>query len=127
MSLRMNVPVVKTQPDGKRIDCFASGDEFFNYLHDKNGNIIVQNDAGWYDYATDHDGEPAAIPEKVFQENRWAHFAKNWRWMKYDDIDIKKHPELISCLYNHTEAQPATAPGKHARPSPKQVETRRYR
>ncbi len=40
------------QPDGKQLDCLVSGDEFYHYLHDKDGYTIVQSDAdGFYYYA----------------------------------------------------------------------------
>ena len=35
-----NVSVTVTQPDGTVLHCFASGDEFFNYLRDGNGYTI---------------------------------------------------------------------------------------
>ncbi|MDD2597322.1 MAG: peptidase M6, partial [Candidatus Cloacimonetes bacterium] len=38
------------QPDGSKLDLYASGDEFYNWLHDKNGYTVKQNDAGWYVY-----------------------------------------------------------------------------
>ena len=47
-----NVPVQITQPNGQVINCFASGDEFYNYLHDANGFTIVQTENGYYCYAT---------------------------------------------------------------------------
>lgn len=40
-----------TQPNGDVIECYTSGDEFFSYLHDSDGNIIVQNTQGQYVYA----------------------------------------------------------------------------
>lgn len=41
-----------TQPDGTIIQCFASGDEFFNFIHDENGYSIIQgNKDAWYYYA----------------------------------------------------------------------------
>jgi M6 family metalloprotease-like protein len=46
-----NVPLTLVQPNGDTLHCLASGDEFFNYLHDANGYTIVQNEAGWYVYA----------------------------------------------------------------------------
>ena len=46
------LPMQITQPNGTKIDCFASGDEFFNYLHDKNGYTIIQSrENGYYYYA----------------------------------------------------------------------------
>ena len=46
-----NVEVTLTQPDGQVIHCFASGDEFYNYLHDANGFTIVKGDGSYYVYA----------------------------------------------------------------------------
>ncbi len=44
------------QPDGTSIDCFISGDEFFNFIHDKNGYTIIEAADGWYYYA-EQDGD----------------------------------------------------------------------
>ena len=38
-----NVPQKITQPNGVTVECFASGDEFYNWLHCENGYTIVQN------------------------------------------------------------------------------------
>ena len=46
-----NIAVQVTQPDGQVIHCFASGDEFYNYLHDANGFTIVKDDDSYYCYA----------------------------------------------------------------------------
>ncbi len=46
-----NFPIKLVQPNGTEINCFVSGDEFFNYIHDENGFIIVQNlDTKFYCY-----------------------------------------------------------------------------
>jgi len=50
------LPLTFEQPDGAKIGVFASGDEFHNWLHDKDNYSIVQNDQGWYVYAQ-QDGE----------------------------------------------------------------------
>ena len=44
------VPQKITQPDGAVINCFASGDEFYHWLHDQEGYTIVLNpvDGGFY-------------------------------------------------------------------------------
>lgn len=40
-----------TQPNGQAIKCYASGDEFYNYLHDSNGRAIVKDEkTGYYVY-----------------------------------------------------------------------------
>lgn len=61
-----NIPVRLTQPDGQVIECFASGDEFYNYLHDANGFTIVKDEGGYYCYAMhDSKGEVVASSYRV--------------------------------------------------------------
>ena len=56
-----NIPVTKTQPDGTILHCFASGDEYFNYLHDANGYTIIQHPiTGYYVYADRRNGKLVA-------------------------------------------------------------------
>ncbi|MCF8405550.1 MAG: M6 family metalloprotease domain-containing protein [Bacteroidales bacterium] len=46
------IPQTLIQPDGSSIQCFATGDEFYNWLHDEDGYTIIQNHtSGWYYYA----------------------------------------------------------------------------
>jgi len=53
----MNVPVSVTQPNGEKLALYASGDEFYNWLHDKAGYTIIQDsDSGYYVYAKDDKG-----------------------------------------------------------------------
>lgn len=59
------VPTVLYQPNGSRIDCYSSGDEYFNYLHDSAGALIVQDAGGWYTYAENQDGQPVSSGERV--------------------------------------------------------------
>jgi M6 family metalloprotease-like protein len=52
-----NVPVTVTQPNGEKLALYASGDEFYNWLHDKAGYTIIQDkDTGYYVYAKDSNG-----------------------------------------------------------------------
>jgi M6 family metalloprotease-like protein len=44
------LPYTITQPDGKIIDCFVTGDEYFNWIHDSNGYTIIQAPDGYYYY-----------------------------------------------------------------------------
>jgi M6 family metalloprotease-like protein len=46
------VSVVVVQPDGSSLHCFASGDEFYNWLHDADGYTILKDpSSGWFVYA----------------------------------------------------------------------------
>lgn len=62
------VPVTVTQPDGTELNLFASGDEYYNWLHDANGYTVIQDpDTAYYVYADLADGElvpTALIPER---------------------------------------------------------------
>ena len=53
-----NVPRAVVQPNGDTLHCFASGDEFYNWLHDADNYTIVQNpETGWFVYADMHKGK----------------------------------------------------------------------
>ena len=57
------VPQRLFQPDGRIYECFASGDEYYNWLHDQNGFTIVQDHAnGFYVYAVLVKGELVPSP-----------------------------------------------------------------
>ena len=57
-ALLRNVPVKVKQPDGAILNCLASGDEFYNWLHDKDGYTILRNPStGFLVYANKVDGK----------------------------------------------------------------------
>ncbi len=59
-----NVYQTLIQPDGTILHCFASGDEFHNWLHDADGYTIIQHpETGFYVYA-DLDGKKL-VPSKL--------------------------------------------------------------
>ena len=109
-----DIPVKVVQSNGDTLHCLASGDEFFNYLHDENGFTIIQNDEGYYMYAM-YDGEniipsqfmagtvnPAAvglqpnvtISTQEYQKRRAA-------WFNYEDISRSKSPNRNHGLLNN--------------------------
>ncbi|MBO4645713.1 MAG: M6 family metalloprotease domain-containing protein [Bacteroidales bacterium] len=48
----VNVPRTFVQPNGDTLHCFATGDEFYHYLHDAEGFTIVKNvQTGYFVYA----------------------------------------------------------------------------
>ena len=53
-----NVPITLVQPDESIINCFASGDQYYQWVHDMNGYSIIQNERdGFYYYATKVNGQ----------------------------------------------------------------------
>ena len=58
-----NVPVHVRQPDGTVLSLLASGDEFYNWLHDKDGYTIMRNpETGYLVYADKVDGKLVPTP-----------------------------------------------------------------
>lgn len=48
-----NIPIKISQPDGEEIWCYTSGDEFYHWIHDSNGNMIIKDSiSNYYCYRT---------------------------------------------------------------------------
>jgi len=59
---------VYTQPNGNKVIIYTTGDEYFRYSHDKNKNVIVLNDNGYYTYAVLKDGK--AVPSSNIYDGK---------------------------------------------------------
>lgn len=60
-----NLPQTLSQLDGTKFSCFASGDEFHNWLHDENNfTIMIHPHTGYYVYARQH-GEDIVASDYV--------------------------------------------------------------
>lgn len=56
-----NLEQTLTQPNGKEITVYVSGDEIYSYMTDSEGNVVVENpETGYYVYASLVDGEMTA-------------------------------------------------------------------
>ena len=56
-----DVPQVLEQPDGTRIECLASGDEYYHWLHDEDGFVIVRDpESGYWVWAEKSRGQIVA-------------------------------------------------------------------
>ena len=111
-----NIPTQITQPDGKVIDCFASGDEFYNYLHDANGFTIVKGEGGYFCYATKDDKgkviaspfivgsvDPASVGLKPYTKiSKEEYYARRQeREQNYRKPQARNGKELNHGLYNN--------------------------
>ena len=52
-----DIPITVKQPDGTEINCYATGDEYYNWLHDEDGYTIIQSQSDGYYYYAQKDGE----------------------------------------------------------------------
>jgi M6 family metalloprotease-like protein len=100
-----DIPRKVVQPNGDIFHCFASGDEFYHYIHDADGYTIIQNGAGYYVYAK-YDGEnivpsqfvagsvnPAEVglqPHVSISNEEYQ--ARRAKWFDYDDIPRVENP-----------------------------------
>ena len=111
-----NMEVRLTQPDGQVIHCFASGDEYYNYLHDANGFTIVQGEGGYYVYAMkDADGkvvpssyrvnsvDPATVGLQPYAKiSAKEYYARRHEWEKHIQTpQMKNGREMNHGLYNN--------------------------
>ena len=45
-----NMPTTLYQPDGSVLECFVTGDEYFNWAHDENGFTLIQSQGDGFFY-----------------------------------------------------------------------------
>ena len=86
-----NVPQKLTQPDGTALHCFATGDEFHNWLHDSAGYTIIQDpQTGYYVYAIESEGELLPSSYVVGKSNPQALNLKQYSNISLDKILEKR-------------------------------------
>lgn len=65
-----NMPIQLTQPDGSILNCFLTGDEFYQWVHDQAGFAIVRDPhSGYFVYAQRQDGRVGASPYRASHWN----------------------------------------------------------
>jgi len=97
-------PYTIKQPDGQQIDCYVSGDEYFNWLHDKDGYTIIQAQDGYYYY-----GEVSGdivIPTRYIVNSVSPEDVKLTKWAK---ISIKEYERIRSAM-NDDQTKASKAP-----------------
>ncbi len=106
------LPLTVTQPDGEVLNIFASGDEFNNYLHDKDGYSIMKNpNTGVYEYCVKQGNDPIASGMRV-----GAIDPASLGVDKHIRMSAEKTDEIRNAFYSYrsgspTEIQPAPTTG----------------
>lgn len=96
-----------TQPNGEIIDCFVSGDEYFNWIHDKDGYTIIQSQDGYYYYAEKKDNK---IVPSIYKVNKVKPSEQNLKkWLKISNEEYQKRKDRFK-LPNLKTAGPSKAP-----------------
>ena len=79
-----DIPQEIKQPDGSIINCFSSGDEFYNWVHDEEGYTIVRSEVDGYCYYANEDLTPSSYKVGEINPNslgirKWIKLSKeNW-------------------------------------------------
>lgn len=95
-----NFPVKISQPNGEVLNVFASGDEFYNWLHDKDGYTILRNPkTGYFVYAVKEEGDllPSIyLVSSSHAVNRLSLYSLNIpKYLKHSPEKIKSPKELF--------------------------------
>ena len=108
-----NMEVRLIQPNGEVIHCFASGDEFYNYLHDANGYTIVKGEGGYYCYAM-HDNAGKVVPSayRVNSVDPAAVGLKPYVMISEQEYNERRH---VREQYLQQPQQPASREINHGR------------
>jgi len=96
------VPQVVSQPDGSKINCYSSGDEFYNWVHDEEGYTIVRSEIDGFCYYAKENLSPSAyrvgdINPKDLGLKKWIKLPKEDYLAirdNYMDNDIKRTPTV---------------------------------
>lgn len=72
-------PMELLQPDGMKLNIYASGDEYHNWLHDKDGYTIKQDSRGWYVYLDKNNKDELVFTSlKAGVDNPAQHGLETW-------------------------------------------------
>jgi M6 family metalloprotease-like protein len=102
------LPVSIQQPNGIIIQCFASGDEYFNWLHDENGFTIIKGSDGWYYYGKVHDGIVIPSKAKVGTDNPVSFNLQ--AWAKISKEEYMKRRDAMWSEVESLKSNPISAP-----------------
>jgi M6 family metalloprotease-like protein len=102
------LPYTITQPDGTVINCFVSGDEFFNWIHDKDGYTIIQAPDGYYYYG-EQDGD--LVKPSKYRVNSIIPSNKGiGTWIKISLKEYQRRKESMFSYRNVGKGLPENAP-----------------
>jgi len=89
-------PYTITQPDGEIIECYVSGDEYYNWLHDANGFTIVQAQDGYFYYGIENNGNVVPSVYRVNKISPEDAGIKKWAKISYQQYMSKRDFMRIS-------------------------------
>ncbi len=102
-----NYPVELIQPNGSTFKCFASGDEFYNFLHTEDGFVIKQADDGYFYFAEKIND--AIVPSIYRIQEHNPNLLKLQKWVKPDISIVREnfanHNQIKEIAFKRKENQ----------------------
>jgi M6 family metalloprotease-like protein len=102
------LPYTITQPDGTKISCFVSGDEFFNWIHDQDGYTIIQSSDGFFYYA-EQSGDQVK-PSKYLVNSVIPGNVGLTKWIKISLAEYQKKHDASFAYRKGAKGIPENAP-----------------
>ena len=102
------MPQTIFQPNGDKIECFVSGDEFFNFYHDADGYTIIQGDDGWFYYAEKE--KDIILPSQDIVNSVNPEQIGLQKWVKISKKEYNKRKALMFAEVNSLKSGPAKSP-----------------
>ncbi len=102
------LPNTIIQPNGEKIECFVSGDEFFNWIHDKDGYTIIQAPDGYFYYAVKK-GE-ALVPSEYKVSQIRPQGIGVAPWTKISRVEYQKKVQRYQVSSSSKSSRPNHAP-----------------
>lgn len=102
------LPYTITQPNGEVIECFVSGDEYYNWIHDKEGYTIIQSSDGYFYYAIDAKGKLVPSDYRVNKVNPETLGVKPW--LRISRVEYLKKVQRRQVPAAYKSAGPNHAP-----------------
>lgn len=98
------LPIQITQPDGRVMQVYTSGDEFYHWIHDENGYTILRDELGFLCYADQVKGQIVASRHKVGEVDPGTLNLPKWIKISKEEYQKKKEILQIPAKTNHTKS-----------------------
>lgn len=98
-------------PDGNKIELYSSGDEFYNWLHDKEGYTILKAADGYYYYAIKNSKEELiASSVRYGKGNAIELGVPKWLKISKDEYNVRRENVFTVSKVKGTNVTPQNAP-----------------
>ncbi|MEI6696450.1 MAG: M6 family metalloprotease domain-containing protein [Bacteroidota bacterium] len=102
------IPYKITQPNGISYNCYVSGDELFNWIHDEEGYTIIQASDGYFYYG-EVNGDTVQ-PTKFLINSVHPASVGIKKWAKISSAEYQRRHDAMFSYENTINSEPTYAP-----------------